>query len=208
LRKLIVVSMMSLDGFYAGPDGDLMLLPFDGGAFDTYNLERIQAANTVLLGTRSYKGFSDYWPAVVHDEGASAASRRFSSIYNEVEKVVVSDSTSLPAEGHPWAATTRIVPRAGAREEVARLKEQNGGEIVTWGSRTLWQDLLRYGLVDELHLMVGAITVGDGIGLFDSAWKPDLRLIDAQAFDGSDDVLLTYQVAPHLSTVDRAGTPQ
>lgn len=196
MRKLAVVSMMSLDGFYAGPGGNLRLLPFDGGAFDAYNLERIQAADTVLLGARSYGAFSDYWPAVEHDGAASPDSRRFSTIYNRLDKVVVSDSASLPEQGHPWATNTRIVPRAQARDEVARLKQQDGGEIVTWGSRTLWHDLLRHGLIDELHLMVGAGTVGEGVGVFAAGWNPELRLIDSQTFDGSDDVLLRYRVSP------------
>jgi dihydrofolate reductase len=144
-----------------------MLLPFDGGAFDSYNLERIQAADVVLLGGNSYEGFKGYWPAVEHDAAAPSVSREFSRTYNVVEKVVVSDHASLPEAGHPLATNTRILRRGEAHAEIARLKQQDGREIVMWGSRTLGNDLLAQGLVDELHLMIGAVTVGDGIPLFD-----------------------------------------
>jgi deoxycytidine triphosphate deaminase len=123
MRKLIVVSMMSLDGFYAGTGGDLMLLPFDGGAFDSYNLERIQAADTVLLGSNSYSAFSTYWPALADDTSAPKVSREFSRVYNEVEKVVVSDRLSPPDAGHPWARTTRILSRAEAHDTLADLTD-------------------------------------------------------------------------------------
>jgi dihydrofolate reductase len=193
VRKLIMVNMMSLDGFYEGSGGNLMLLPFDGGAFDSYNLERIQAADSVLLGGNSYEGFKGYWPGVEHDASAPSVSREFSRIYNRVEKVVVSDHASLPEAGHPWATNTRILRRAEAYAEIARLKQQDGREIVMWGSRTLWNDLLAHGLVDELHLMIGAVTVGDGTPLFE--YRPaSLRFLDSRTFDGSDNVLVRYRV--------------
>jgi dihydrofolate reductase len=193
IRKLIVVSMMSLDGFYEGPEGDLMLLPFDGGAFNSYNLERLQMADTVLLGGKSYEAFKGYWPAVEHDTHAPSVSREFSRIYNTVDKVVVSDHASLPEPGHPWSMNTRLLRRAEAHEEIAKLKRQGDGEIVMWGSRTLWTDLLAHGLVDELHLMIGAIAVGNGIPLFERR-ATSLRFMDSRTFDGSDDVLIRYRV--------------
>jgi dihydrofolate reductase len=193
MRKLIVVNMMSLDGFYEGSGGNLMLLPFDGGAFDAYNLERIQAADIVLLGGNSYEGFKGYWPTMEDDVSAPSASREFSRIYNMVEKLVVSDRASLPEAGHPWATNTRILRRAEAHAELATLKKQDGREVVMWGSRTLWNDLLAHGLIDELHLMIGAVAVGDGIPLFEHR-PASLRFIDSRTFDGSDNVLVRYRV--------------
>jgi dihydrofolate reductase len=170
------------------------LLPFDGGAFDSYNLERIRAADIVLLGANSYAAFSGYWPAVADDSSAPRASREFARIYNEVEKMVVSDSATLPEADHPWAGTTRVLSRTEAHKTLAELKRQDGREIVSWGSRALWHNLMANGLVDELHLMVGAVPVGDGVPVFGSR-RPALRLIDSQVFDGSDDVLLRYRVS-------------
>ncbi len=62
-RKLIVINIMSLDGCYEGPGRNVMALPMDP-AFDSYNLDRMRAADTVLLGHNSYQGFSSFWPSL------------------------------------------------------------------------------------------------------------------------------------------------
>jgi hypothetical protein len=91
-----------------------MALPLDA-AFGEYNLERMKGADAVLLGARSYLGFRNYWPTVEHDRSAPTYDREFSKLYDRIEKIVVSDHASLPEEGHPWAATTRIL---GAEERL------------------------------------------------------------------------------------------
>jgi hypothetical protein len=62
MRKLIVGNIVSIDGFYEGPGGDIMALPFED-AFDDYNAERLRAAGTLLLGRRTYEGLKGFWPA-------------------------------------------------------------------------------------------------------------------------------------------------
>ena len=66
MRKLIVCNIISLDGFFSGPAGDVMVMPFDRG-FSDYNAERLRAADTLLLGRTSYEGFRSYWPAIAED---------------------------------------------------------------------------------------------------------------------------------------------
>ena len=208
MGTLIVVNMMSLDGFYAGPGGDLMLLPHDGGAFDSYNLERLRAAGTVLVGANSFAAFSGYWPSVADDSAASPTARTFAHRYNEVEKLVVSDHTPPPADDHPWAESTRIISRAEAHDVISTRKRQGDRDMVTWGSRTLWHDLAVNGLVDELHLMVGAAPAGAGVTLFGDL-RPELRLIDSREFEGSDNLLLRYRVSQqsHPHTDDEQSRP-
>ncbi|MFK7694932.1 hypothetical protein [Paenibacillus sp. HJGM_3] len=77
MRKLIVVNIMSFDGYSEGPGRNVMVMPMDG-AFDTYNLERMQSADTVLLGGNSYRMFSGFWPAMAThpDERLRIASSR------------------------------------------------------------------------------------------------------------------------------------
>lgn len=60
MRRLIVANIVSVDGFYSGPNDDVMAMPFDT-TFSDYNLERLRAADTLLLGRRSFEGFRDYW---------------------------------------------------------------------------------------------------------------------------------------------------
>ena len=105
---------MSLDGFYEEPGKDVMALPMDV-TFSEYDLERTQAADTVLLGADTYEGSSDFWPQQKDNASAPPSDRAFSRLYDDIEKVIVSDHASLPGEGHPWADTTRIVKREDAR---------------------------------------------------------------------------------------------
>jgi dihydrofolate reductase len=192
MRKIIVMNLMSLDGYYEGTGRNVMVLPLDG-SFDEYNLERIKAADTVLLGGNSYEAFRDFWPFVENDTSFSATNREFSKLYNAVDKVVVSNHASAPEKSHPWASNTRIIKRADADKEIAKLRAKKGKEIVMYGSRTLWHDLLLQGLVDELHLMVGGVILGGGTPIFEDH-STSLRRLDTRTFDGSDNVLLRYEV--------------
>jgi hypothetical protein len=72
MRKLIVATIMSLDGYVEGPGGNVMVLPMDG-FFDEHNLERLRTAQTLLLGATTYAGLKSFWPAVAEDPTASPA---------------------------------------------------------------------------------------------------------------------------------------
>lgn len=115
---------------------------------------------------------------------------------NATEKAVVSD-TLAPDDLGPWRDTTRIVARGDAADEVRRLKGEGDGDIVTFGSRRTWNALLAQGLVDELHIMVGALLIGDGTPVADPQAASPLRLLDVRRFDGSDNVVLRYAVGGH-----------
>jgi dihydrofolate reductase len=112
--------------------------------------------------------------------------------------VVVSDSLT-PDGTEPWRHNTRIVRRADAHRQVAELKRQDGGEILMFGSRTLWNDLLAHGLVDELHLLIGAVVLGDGTPAFEGQPPVFLRRVEVRGLDGSDNLLVRYEVRPSAS---------
>jgi dihydrofolate reductase len=192
MRKLIVCNIVSLDGFFSGPGGNVMAMPFDNG-FSDYNAERLRAADTLLLGRKSYEGFRSYWPAIAEDVTQPAVEREISRLNAAIEKVVVSNNLK-PDEVEGWG-TTRVVRRADAHKEVAALKESAGREILIFGSHLLWNDLLASGLVDELHFMIGAGVVGEGVRAFETKPPPgSLRLLDTRTFDGSSLLLARYAV--------------
>lgn len=199
MRRLIVCNATSLDGRYEGPGRNVMPLfdyrweayPTDE-SFDAYNAERLRAADTLLLGRVSYDGFKSYWPPVVDDESATALQREISRLNNAVDKVVVSNSLT-PEETEPWFNTS-IVRRSDAHRRISELKRQEGRDILVFGSRTLWDDLLANGLVDEVHLMITPVVLGAGTTAFDGPPAAPLRLIDTRTWEDSGNVLVRYAV--------------
>jgi dihydrofolate reductase len=169
-----------------------MALPFDD-AFDDYNAERLRAADTLLLGRRSFEGFKSYWPPIAENPDVRPVEREISRLNGAIDKVVVSDSLT-PAETAPWT-NTRIVKRADAHASVTELKRQDGGEILVIGSHVLWNDLLTAGLVDELHLMIGPALLGAGIPVFEGGARQSLQLLDAQQLGDSQLVLARYRAS-------------
>jgi dihydrofolate reductase len=197
MRSVIVCNIMSIDGYYEGPDGNVMALNMDE-AFDAYNLERIRNAGTVLLGRTSYDGFSSYWPGIADappdpaNRALSDDNRELSRIYNGLEKVVVTDRDA-PADDNPWHDTTTTIRRDDVVDWLAQARVRDTGDILIFGSRTMWHGLLRQGQVDELHLMVGPRALGGGTPMF--AETAGLTLLDTRRFEGSDNVLLRYAPA-------------
>jgi dihydrofolate reductase len=165
-----------------------MALPMDH-AFDAYCAERLRSAETLLLGAGTFRLFSGFWPAVADKPEASEDQREISRRDTAIDKLVVSDSLT---DGGVWRETTTIVPRAAAHAAIAELKRGDGGDVLVFGSRVLWHDLFAAGLVDELHLIVGATVLSDGTpGLPAGA---SLRRLDTRTFEGSDNVLVRYAV--------------
>ena len=197
MRKLIVSNIMSLDGYVAGPGGDVMAMPMDH-AFDEANAERMRAAGTLLLGATTYRGFVSFWPHALAMPGLTVPSREIAEIYaGGLEKVVVSDTLTAEEAG-PWRDSTRIVPRADAPRAVSDLRAEadSNADILVFGSPTMWNALLVAGLVDELHLMVGPAAIGGGTPAFGvSVTTNGLELRDVRRWDGSSNVLLVYAVS-------------
>ncbi len=193
MRKLIVFNILSLDGYYTGPGNNVMVLPM-GGVFDAYTIERLRAAETVLLGRVTYEMFRGFWPSVADDPspGWTPAQREMSRLNNALDKIVVSDSMTRE-QTEPWH-NTRIIRRADANKQIAELKRQTGKDILITGSHLLWNDLLAHDLVDELHLMIGNVILGAGTPLFEGKPAVSLRLIDIRKWDDSDNVLVRYEV--------------
>ena len=190
MGKIVVCTMVSIDGYTEGAGGDVMALPLDE-AFAKHNEDRARTASSFLFGATTYRGMLGYWPHQHENPDASPLDRYIASRYAEGIPITVVSDTLGPDDTDPLREQTTIVRRDEAHAAVARLRERDGDALM-FGSRTLWTDLLAHGLVDELHLMIGAKVVAGDRRVFDGVPATDLRLIGVRTWGGSDNVVLGY----------------
>jgi dihydrofolate reductase len=192
MRKIVVYNVISLDGFHTGLGNDVsVMFPMMGDVFDTYNAELLGTADVHLMGRVSFELFQGFWPKVAENpdsEEWTDAQRDLSQAGRHVNGIVVSDTLDGSWQG------VRIVRRQDAHQQIAELKRQQGKDILITGSSTLWNDLLAHDLVDEIHLLVGNLILGQGVPVFAGNTPASLRLIETRRWEGSDNVLLRYEV--------------
>ena len=183
MRKTYLFMMISIDGFFEGPDHDLYWHNVDQ-EFVRFAVDQLSATDTILFGRKTYEMMASFWPT---DE-AKAADPLTAAAMNETPKVVFSRTL----EKAEWQ-NTRLV-RDGVKEAVEDLKRQPGKDIAVFGSSDLAVSLFQVGLLDELRIMVNPVVLGGGKRLFEGIdGRLNLTLIASRAF-GNGNVLLAYQV--------------
>lgn len=196
MRKIIVYNVVSLDGYCTGVGNDpSVMFPIMGDVFDSYNAELLRTADLHLMGRNSFELFQGFWPKVAANPDSNEftdAQRDLSAAGKSVKGIVVSDTLEGQWQG------VRILRRGDAYQQIAGLKREEGKDILITGSRTLWNDLLAHDLVDELHLLVGSLILGQGVPVFVGQAPRSLRLLDTRRWQESGHVLLRYAV-PHTS---------
>ena len=177
MRKIVAGLFISLDGVVESPDQ--WHFPYFNDEMGAVVGAAMAAADTMLLGRRTYEEFAGYWP----HQGSDV---EMADQMNRTPKLVV--STTL--DRVEWQNSTLI--KGNVAEELTRLKQQPGKNINITGSGTLVRSLLRDGVLDELMLLVHPIVVGRGKRLFeDMGAQVPLTLVDSRTF--STGVLsLTY----------------
>jgi dihydrofolate reductase len=150
-----------------------------GPAGDKFKLDEVMEAEALLLGRVTYEGFAAAWPSR-KDE--------FADKMNDMPKYVV--STTLKEAG--WKNSTLI--KGNIVEEISKLKDGPGGNILVAGSGRLVDTLMEHGLVDDLRLMVFPVILGKGKRLFnDGPVKLPLRMEQAIS-TGTGVMMLVYEV--------------
>lgn len=199
MRNVVVMMSVSLDGFIAGPNGELDWHLVDDELHTHFN-EVLGGMGAFLDGRLMYELMADFWPTADSDPASTPAMVEFAQIWRDMPKVVY--STTL--DHADWNAT--VVPGVDP-VEVAALKAEPGGDLALGGA-DLAASFARLGLVDEYRLYVHPVLVGAGKPLFATpGTAASLELVETRAFHNGV-VLVRYrrsdQRAPgerHLSLV-------
>jgi dihydrofolate reductase len=187
MGRIVVTEFVSLDGVMEAPGGGEDF-KHGGWSFeinrgdegDKFKLDETLSSEALLLGRVTYEGFAAAWPS---REG------EFADKFNTMPKYVVSSTLEKPG----WNNST--VLKGDVAEEVAKLRQEQEGDIVVHGSARLVQTLVEHDLVDELRLMVFPVVLGSGKRLFgETSDKKSLRLVDSKMV-GDGVAILVYEPA-------------
>lgn len=186
MRKIILQSMVSLDGYMEGPDHELGWHLVDEELHYHFN-RQLGAMGAFIEGRVTFELMAQYWPTADQDPDASPSMAEFAGIWRDMPKFVYSKTL----EHADWNST---IVREVVPEEVEQLKAQPGGDMVMSGA-DLTASFMRYGLIDEFRIYVNPVVVGAGTPLFRPGTDlTALRLTETRSF-GNGVVLLRYQRA-------------
>src|SRR5256714_7597912 len=190
MSKVVVFMNLTLDGVMqapARPDEDTRGgFEHGGWAMPYATMEAAQESKAysgaLLLGRRTYEDFYTVWP--------NRTDNPFTEVLNNTQKYVASTTLEEPL---PWSNSTLL--KGDAAEAVARLKEEQGKDLVVLGSGELVQSLMRRNLVDEYVLLIHPLVLGSGRRLFpDGGAFTALRLVDTRTTT-TGILVATYQLA-------------
>ncbi len=177
MRKLVLFMHTSLDGFVAGPNGELDWISYDK-ELEKYAAEIVSTVGSPLYGRVTYQMMENYWPTVLKNPSSTKYELEHAHWVENINKIVFS-KTLQKVE---WK-NTRLI-KENIAEEIQKLKLLAGKDLVIFGSPGLAHTLMRLGLIDEYRLTVNPVVLGRGIPLFKEIKdKINLRLINAKTFN-------------------------
>jgi dihydrofolate reductase len=191
MRNVILSMHISLDGFVAGPNGELDWTRADA-EIDNEMPEMLRTADTVLIGRGLYQGFASYWPSYpMTDPSKAKGEIEFAKWIIQAHKVVFSRTL----EKVEWsnARLVHVNDDGDIANEVAKLKQQPGKNFLLFGGVRMAQTFAQLGLIDEYRLLVQPKVLGSGKPLFtDIRNRINLKLVSAKSFKVGA-VMLQYQ---------------
>lgn len=176
MRKIISFMHISLDGFVAGPNGEMDWIQVNQEIFDHVG-KRIGEGDTSLYGRKTYELMESYWPTAASQPGATKHDIEHSKWYSQVHKLVL--SRTIESEG----LTNTTILSDHLTERINEIKQQDGPEILLFGSPTATHALMQLNLIDGFWLFLNPIVLGQGIPLFENIKdKINLKLLNSHAF--------------------------
>ena len=181
MRKLIFQMVISLDGYFEGPNHEIDWHNVDA-EFNDYAIDLLNKLDILIFGRKTYELMASYWPSPDALKNDPIVAGKM----NSLAKIVY--SKSLKNAG--WN-NTRLI-QTGLEEEIMKLKNQTGKDIAIFGSSDLTVTLMNKNLIDEYRIFMAPVVIGHGKPLFQGLNKRmKLKLINSKQFK-SGNMLLTY----------------
>ena len=187
MGNIVLFMHVSLDGFAAGPKGEMDWIHVDDEIFDFVS-ERITKTNTALYGRVTFQMMESYWPTAAEKPGAGKHDKEHAAWYKIAHKVVLSKTLNQEA------FTNTTVIGENYADAIRRLKKETPGEILLFGSPSTAHALLAENLIDKCWLFVNPALLGEGIPVFKGIKeKQSLKLLQTHVFS-SGVVCLSHEV--------------
>ncbi len=191
MRNIIVFDLVTVDGFFCGPNGEIDWMKTDD-EFQKFSEEQTGTFGAFIFGHTTYDLMHDYWST----PEALKSDPVVTNLMRETWKLVFS-KTLIPVENRPEWKHVKILRDIGA-EEIRGWKKMDGKDIAIFGSGTIIQQMANLGLIDEYRLLVNPLILGKGKPLFKDVRKTDLELAASRTF-GNGNILLAYRPAAPLA---------
>jgi dihydrofolate reductase len=177
LRKLKLQVQMSIDGYIAGPNGEMDWLAWNwDDKLKEYVNELTESVDTILLGRKMAEGFISHWSDVMTKP--DDPDYMFAKKMIEIPKVVFTKTLNKSE----WVNTD--IATGDLTDEINKLKSQNGKDIIVYGGASFDSSLISAGLIDEFYLFVNPVAIGDGMSIFKDLNKVQkFTLVKSIAFD-------------------------
>lgn len=188
MRKIIVSNMVSLDGFFEGPNKELDWHDVDE-EFNKYAIDLLNNVDTILFGRITYQMMAAYWPS----QDAIKNDPVIAELMNSREKIIFSKTLDTP----DWN-NSRLI-KENIAEEITKIKHQGGRDMVIFGSSTIVCFFAEQGLIDEYNIIVNPVVLGNGKSMFGYIHKKlKLKLLSTRTFN-SGNVMLSYSNADRVA---------
>ncbi|HEY3053469.1 MAG TPA: dihydrofolate reductase family protein [Thermoanaerobaculia bacterium] len=189
MRKLIVFNQVTLDGYFAGVNGDISWAHKNDAEWKAFAAENASAGGVLLFGRITYELMASYWPtadAIKNDPVVAEG-------MNNLPKVVFSKTLDKVS----WK-NTRLV-KSDMPAEIRKMKKEAGKDMVILGSGSIVSQLTQEGLIDEYQIVVNPVVLGKGRTMFDTIKeKLILKRTNTRTF-GNGNVLLCYESGAHAT---------
>lgn len=191
MRKIVVMNRVSIDGYFASLNQKTWGMDwFIGDPEVDKAVHERESSDMLIMGGTTYRGFERSWVPVLKDPNAPREMKEVAEELTSMTKVVF--SKTLKENEITWENTKLL--KGNLVDEVKKLKQEKGSDILIFGSGSIVQQLANAGLIDDYFFILTPVVAGEGKPLFKDVKQFGLKLLEARSFQ-SGNVLLHYTIS-------------